>query len=240
VADDNNLDLRSRSEASPTPENAHPSSSPSRRERASDDAAASSNGAASADGATSPSRRERASDGPTSDGATSADGATSTSTSGREGGSGGDGEEVDPTRMDRGIMLDAKDDRWEWRRKIRADPKKHAVYRVVVGFVGVFLLLLAAATGWLPGPGGIPLALLGLAVLASEFEWAQRLLYRVKKWVHKFTSWTGKQPAWLKLLGSVALIVGVLVAIWGYLAVLGVPGWFPNPIENWLLTLPLL
>lgn len=149
-------------------------------------------------------------------------------------------DQIDPTRTDHGILLDAKDDRWEWRRRIRADPKKHAVYRVFVGIVGVFLLLLAGATGWLPGPGGIPLALIGLAVLASEFEWAQRLLQRVKVWVHRLTSWTGKQPGWLKLLGSIVLIACVLLVIWGYLAVLGVPGWFPNSLENWLHDLPLL
>ena len=151
-----------------------------------------------------------------------------------------DAERLSPDRTDHNIMLDARDDRWEWRRKIRADPKKHAVYRVLVGFVGVFLILLAGATGWLPGPGGIPLALIGLAVLASEFEWAQRLLYRVKGWVHRLTTWTGRQPGWLKLLGGVLLIGCVLVAIWGYLAVLGVPGWLPDSWESWLFGLPLL
>jgi uncharacterized protein (TIGR02611 family) len=143
---------------------------------------------------------------------------------------------VDPDRTDRGIMLDAGDDRWEWRRRIRADPKKHTIYRIGIGVLGGLLLVLAPLTGWLPGPGGIPIFILGLAVLASEFEWAQRLLYRVKRWVHRFTSWTGKQPGWLKTLGSLALVVGVLVAVWGYLAVLGVPGWLPD----WLHDLPLL
>ena len=38
------------------------------------------------------------------------------------------------------------------------------------------------------------------------------------------TAWTGKQPAWLKALGTLALFLCVLVAIWLYMAVLGVPG----------------
>jgi hypothetical protein len=147
---------------------------------------------------------------------------------------------LSPDRTDHNIVLDQYDDRWEWRRKIRADPRKAVLYRIGVGIVGGLLLILAPLTGWLPGPGGIPLFIAGLAVLASEFEWAQRLLYRVKGWVHVLTTWTGRQPAWLKGLGTVALMGCVLVAIWGYLAVLGVPGWLPDSWENWLHKLPLL
>ena len=88
-----------------------------------------------------------------------------------------------------------------------------------VGVVGGLLIIAAPLTGWLPGPGGIPLFIAGLAVLASEFEWAQRLLYRVKDWVKELTAWTGKQPAWLKALGTLALFLCVLVAIWLYMAV---------------------
>jgi uncharacterized protein (TIGR02611 family) len=145
-----------------------------------------------------------------------------------------------PDRTDHNITLDQYDDRWEWRRKIRADPRKHLIYRIAVGIVGGLLLILAPLTGWLPGPGGIPLFIAGLAVLASEFEWAQRVLMRVKEWVQALTHWTGRQPGWLKALGTVALMACVLLAIWGYLAVLGVPGWLPDSWETGLHRLPLL
>lgn len=36
-------------------------------------------------------------------------------------------------------------------------------------------MLSALLTGWIPGPGGIPLALAGLALLAVHNSWAQRL-----------------------------------------------------------------
>jgi uncharacterized protein (TIGR02611 family) len=145
-----------------------------------------------------------------------------------------------PDRTDHNITLDQYDDRWEWRRKIRANPRKHLIYRIAVGIVGGLLLILAPLTGWLPGPGGIPLFIAGLAVLASEFEWAQRVLMRVKEWVQALTHWTGRQPGWLKALGTVALMACVLLAIWGYLAVLGVPGWLPDSWETGLHRLPLL
>jgi uncharacterized protein (TIGR02611 family) len=151
-----------------------------------------------------------------------------------------DAEPQSPDRTDHNIVLDQYDDRWEWRRKIRADPRKAMIYRIGVGILGGTLIILAPLTGWLPGPGGIPLFIAGLAVLASEFEWAQRLLYWVKARVQRLTAWTGRQPAWLKALGTVALIGCVLLVIWVELAVFGVPNWLPDSLEGWLTSVPLL
>jgi uncharacterized protein (TIGR02611 family) len=149
-------------------------------------------------------------------------------------------EQKSPDRIDHNVTLDVMDDRWEWRRRIRANPRKHLIYRIVIGVVGGLLIIAAPLTGWLPGPGGIPLFIAGLAVLASEFEWAQRLLLKVKDRVKDLTAWTSRQPGWLKALGTLALFVCVLVVIWLYLAWLGVPGWFPDSWASFLHKLPLL
>lgn len=126
----------------------------------------------------------------------------------------------------------ARHDRWAWRRAIRADPRKYRIYRAVVGVVGVLLILLGVTTGWLPGPGGIPLVLLGLAVLASEFPWAHRLLQRARVKAHEFTEWTTRLPWWVRGLGTVAT-AAVLVAIgWLSLTVLGVPDWVPGQVTT--------
>ena len=42
-------------------------------------------------------------------------------------------------------------------------------------------MIVALATGWLPGPGGIPLFILGLSLLAINHEWAQRYIDLLKK-----------------------------------------------------------
>jgi len=55
--------------------------------------------------------------------------------------------------------------------------------KLVVLIIGVTLLLLGAAMLVLPGPGTVVIAL-GLAVLATEFVWAARLLARVKAKAH--------------------------------------------------------
>ncbi len=53
--------------------------------------------------------------------------------------------------------------------------------KVVILIVGSAIVLIAAPlVGLLPGPGGIFVAAAGLAVLATEFVWAKRLLNKVK------------------------------------------------------------
>ncbi|USN95319.1 MAG: hypothetical protein H6793_03225 [Candidatus Nomurabacteria bacterium] len=55
--------------------------------------------------------------------------------------------------------------------KERSLPKK-----IGVDILGVLLIIASGLVGWLPGPGGIPLFLGGLALLASNHEWAERLI----------------------------------------------------------------
>lgn len=52
---------------------------------------------------------------------------------------------------------------------------KRNAKRVATDAAGYALLLAAALTGWLPGPGGIPLALAGLALLSINNEWARKI-----------------------------------------------------------------
>lgn len=47
--------------------------------------------------------------------------------------------------------------------------------RILTDSAGYLLLVAALLTGWLPGPGGIPLALAGLGLLSVHNAWARRL-----------------------------------------------------------------
>lgn len=47
--------------------------------------------------------------------------------------------------------------------------------RVATDAAGYLLIIAAALTGWLPGPGGIPLFIAGLGLLSIHNEWARRL-----------------------------------------------------------------
>lgn len=75
--------------------------------------------------------------------------------------------------------------------------------------VGVGLLLIP-----LPGPGWA-VVFLGLAVWATEFVWAQRLLRRGRRLLREWTAWLGRQP--LLVRGLAGLLGLALLAGLGYL-----------------------
>ena len=56
----------------------------------------------------------------------------------------------------------------------------HPIRWVVVATIGGTLLVLGIVFMVLPGPG-LPLVIAGLAVLASEFAWAQFMLGKIKE-----------------------------------------------------------
>ena len=60
-----------------------------------------------------------------------------------------------------------------------AQAKKH-IKRVVVAIAGVTVILIAFALFFLPGPG-IVVLLIGLAILATEYEFARIWLKKVKQ-----------------------------------------------------------
>lgn len=56
---------------------------------------------------------------------------------------------------------------------------------LILDTIGILFIIAALLTGWLPGPGGIPLFLIGLSLLAINHTWAQRYIDIVKKYAHK-------------------------------------------------------
>jgi uncharacterized protein (TIGR02611 family) len=104
----------------------------------------------------------------------------------------------------------------------------------VVALVGLVLVGLGFLTGPIPGPGGIPLVLLGLAVWSSEFEWAHRLMRSFKRQLRRFQSWSRLQQTgfWIAFFAGCGLC-GYL-----YLVALGVPAWLPPSADLLLERLP--
>jgi uncharacterized protein (TIGR02611 family) len=132
------------------------------------------------------------------------------------------------------ILIEPEEDRWRWRRKIREDKRKLAVYRVAVGLVGLILVALGFVSGPIPGPGGIPLILLGLAVWSSEFEWAHQLMMWFKKELHRYRTWSrAKQVLFWVVFLACCGIIGYL-----YLLLTGPPTWLPGSVDVLLQRLP--
>jgi hypothetical protein len=58
-----------------------------------------------------------------------------------------------------------------------SEPKDRPRYkRILIDVAGFSLMIIAPFLGWLPGPGGIPLFLIGLSLVATNHEWAANLL----------------------------------------------------------------
>ncbi len=91
----------------------------------------------------------------------------------------------------------------------------HLFKRFAVTILGVALLVLGLAMMVLPGPG-ILVIVAGLAVLATEYVWARRLLVRAKKEATKAQDAAVASPARLGatvVFGLVLLGVGVAMLV---------------------------
>jgi uncharacterized protein (TIGR02611 family) len=135
---------------------------------------------------------------------------------------------------DANVLLDSGEDRWAWRARVKAKPATRRLYRLVVGVVGAAIVVLGIVLLPAPGPGWA-IIFVGLAVLASEFEWAQRLLDYAKRHVHRWTTWLTRQSLVVRALVGLAVLALVLGIFWTYFAVMGVPAWLPDIAEQPLL-----
>ncbi len=122
-------------------------------------------------------------------------------------------------------------------RYFRRTRTTHLIYRAVVGVVGAAVIVVGIILLPLPGPGWL-IIFAGLAILASEFTWAQRLLEFARVRVMAWTHWAVRQPLWVRLLIGLGCVVIVALAVLAYLIVFGVPSWLPGGpttgLESWV------
>lgn len=86
-----------------------------------------------------------------------------------------------------------------------------SVRKPLVLVVGMTLVIVSPFTGVLPGPGGIPIFLIGVAILATEFEWAERF----RDWILQYIKMAGSLWHRHKLIGSFLLLGMVALFITG-------------------------
>ena len=97
--------------------------------------------------------------------------------------------------------------------------KKH-IKRISYDFVGISLIILSALLGWLPGPGGIPLLIAGLAILSVHNKWAHNILVFVKKNADNFFTAVFPNNKKIRILHTVValLLFGLAIFIYTNLA----------------------
>jgi uncharacterized protein (TIGR02611 family) len=121
-----------------------------------------------------------------------------------------------------------------WRERIRARRTTRHAYQAVIAVIGGSIVIGGLLLVPLPGPGWL-IVILGLAVLASEFQWAHNLLEFVKETLQSWTRWLGRQPIWVRLAVGLATFAFVAAVLYVALRVGGVPGWVP---DSWAERVP--
>jgi uncharacterized protein (TIGR02611 family) len=104
--------------------------------------------------------------------------------------------------------------RWaRWRDGLRDHPMADIAYRIVVGVVG--LAVLGAGIIAIPYPGpGWAIVFVGLAILATEFEWARHALRFTRERYDRVMAWFKRQGLWVKALGVVVTVAVVVGTLW--------------------------
>lgn len=93
---------------------------------------------------------------------------------------------------------------------------KRKTTTLLIDVLGFTCIIAAPFLGWLPGPGGLPLLIIGLSLLAKNHEWAERLLQRVKDNANqaaKRVSEADPATKWAIDIASILFIAGAVILI---------------------------
>jgi hypothetical protein len=90
------------------------------------------------------------------------------------------------------------------------------IRKPLVLIVGLLIVIISPFTGVLPGPGGIPVFLIGVAILATEFEWARRIRDPLLHAVHAAgAAWRAHKLAGTFVVITLAATLA-LTSLWFY------------------------
>jgi uncharacterized protein (TIGR02611 family) len=100
------------------------------------------------------------------------------------------------------------------RARIEANASLRRTYRVGVAVLGGIVLVAGIAMIPYPGPGWL-VVFAGLAILATEFHWARRVLHYARGKYDAWTDWLGRQTLLVRL--AVLALTGLVVLATLYL-----------------------
>ena len=127
---------------------------------------------------------------------------------------------------DQATALDEAAQRYGLRRFVARNRGLEVAYRVGVAIIGFAIIVTGLALIPLPGPGWL-IVFAGLAVLSTEFAWAERLLHYARSKVAGWTDWVIHQPLAVRALIGLVGLAFVAGAVTLYVKVVGVPAWMP-------------
>ena len=106
------------------------------------------------------------------------------------------------------------------------------LWRTFVATLGGTVLVAGLVMVPYPGPGWLTV-FAGLAILATEFPWARRLLRYGKRLFLRWERWVKRQRAWLKLVLFLFTSAVVIVTIWLFNGYGLINGWLHLHLD-WL------
>jgi uncharacterized protein (TIGR02611 family) len=111
--------------------------------------------------------------------------------------------------------------RWaRWRDRLRERPAAEFGYRIAVAVIGLAVLAVGILAIPYPGPGWA-IVFVGLAILATEFDWARRLLAYTRKRYDGVMAWFRGRGRWVQAAGAALTGAIVVATLW----FLGAVGW---------------
>ena len=90
---------------------------------------------------------------------------------------------------------------------------KRQAKRTAIGFLGGIVVIVGIIAIPYPGPGWL-IVFTGLAILATEFDWARRLLDFAKGKYDAWQHWLASQAVWIRALFWIATCIIVVLTIW--------------------------
>jgi uncharacterized protein (TIGR02611 family) len=107
-----------------------------------------------------------------------------------------------------------------WRDRLRDRPRAEFGYRIAVAVIGLAILGVGVLAIPYPGPGWA-IVFIGLGILATEFDWARRVLAYARERYDKVMAWFKAQGLWVRVLGAALAAAVVIATLW----LLGALGW---------------
>ena len=120
-----------------------------------------------------------------------------------------------------------------FRERLESRPALRLLFRIGVAVIGTAVLVLGIVLIPYPGPGWL-VVFAGLAILATEFSWAGRVLTYARGRYDSWTRWLGRQHWAVKLLVLVATGCFVFAILWLINALWTVAGWVGLDTWTWL------
>ncbi|NRQ37574.1 TIGR02611 family protein [Nonomuraea sp. NN258] len=108
-----------------------------------------------------------------------------------------------------------------WLDGVRSTRTGALTLKIVIGFIGTVMVVGGLIMVPFPGPGWL-VVFAGLAVLATEFHWAHRVLEFGKRTLHAWTEWYKRQGWTIRIVVAVVTVAAAGVIVYFGLLTMGV------------------